>query len=207
MIPERTFNSEEELRAHYKDVLSRRDRPALPKPQGVDGASTDLEPPEPAKSRRKPATGRQSVASIIAEVAAEHGVTSEVILSYDRDQKALAARQAAIDAAYRTWGDIRGVPWLAAQFKRNHVSIHWWLRKAGLKPPVIKGRKRSEYAGRKLSDEQELEACDLYRSGLTCDKVGQHFGVSNGCIWQLLVRKNIPRRPPLATRFKPKAKI
>lgn len=192
MIPERTFASAEEMVAHYRALRAR---------TGLDGRPAPVKKAEPAlpaaDGRSKP---REPVKSIIARIAAEHGLTAKDILYRNRVSEVVAARDAAIAAAYLEWKGVHGLPWLARLFRRDHSTLHSSLQKSGLKPPTKKGLPRGCSVPRLLTQDQELTACRLYRAGLSCPRVAKRLAVSPGCVWDTLNRHGVAMRPAIARR-------
>jgi len=176
MIPERTFSSEDELRAHYRAVRARLF------PQAVVARPVpppdDPEPPLPAPVR-----------VIIARVAAEHKLGTRDILGPSRRAHVVAARWQAIAAVHLAFPK-NGMPWLGEKFGLDHTSVLNALQKLGLRAH------RSDLVGGRptappLSDEQFQEAVRLYQAGHSQKVVAAHFGVPQSRIYKLFKERGI----------------
>src|SRR4051812_35456912 len=124
MIPERVFDSAEEMLDHYKRVRARLGLPIAavqPNPAPTPSPLPPAAAPEPVSNAAPERS--QTAREIIARVAADYELTAAVIYSYRRDMVTAKARLEAIGAVYSAHPD-KSVRWLAEQFKRDSSTVH-----------------------------------------------------------------------------------
>lgn len=97
-----------------------------------------------------------------------------------------AAQEAEVCARYQSG---EATPQLGKAFGVHSSTISKILDRNG-----IEARSMREAKGG-LTVDQEAEVCDRYKYGETSPQLGKAFGVSPGCICQILARNNVEVRP------------
>jgi hypothetical protein len=193
VIPERTFSSADELRAHYRAVRARLfpqavvARPTLVLASEPPQPTPEPGPPEPASERT--VAERLSVRAIIDRVAAEHKVGTKDILGPSRRSHVVAARWQAIAAVHKAF-PTKGMPWLGEKFGLDHTSALNALQKLGLRahrPDLVGARPTIP----PMPDEQFEMAVRLYQTGLSQKRVAAHFGVPESRIYKLFKERGV----------------
>lgn len=200
MIPERVFDSADEMLDHYKRVRTRLGLSTLavqpapapePAPPAVVVEPVSNESAAPEKS--------QTAREIIARVAADYELTAAILYSYQRDAVTAKARLEAIGAVYSAYPD-KPVRWIAEQFKRDSSTIHVALQRLGLKPPISRGAGKSTPVGGRyllrLTPSQVHEAAELYERGHSCRRIGALYGLSYRTVCDALKRHGVAMRLP-----------